>query len=167
VRHAAGEVEMVPLARALRPPFAGPWYDAGADLPDEGGPGAESLAPVVGLWSLRRRGVDPEFTAAAMYSVARLLDGDARRTAGACLLAIAAAEAAAGVVPDGAARAAWASVARRWARTEVPEWAGAVLDAFVRHPDDPRSAAAAARAGGADERLAAAVASARGPSRRS
>ncbi len=152
---ASGEVEMERLKRRLAPPFAGPWYAAAETLADSGSPGAEALALVVGLWSLGRRGLDPEFTAAVMFSVARLVDRDADRAAGACLVAIAAAHSGAGIVGDDAARAAWSAVAERWARAAAPRWAPALLDAVARHADDPAAAGEAARGAGADARLAA------------
>jgi dephospho-CoA kinase len=149
--HEAGEVELERLKRRLDPPFSGPWFEAAASRPDPGLPGAASLALVVGLWSLGRRGLDPDFTAAVMFSVARLVDRDAARTAGACLVAIGAAYAAAGILSDGSVRSAWASLAERWARSPVPAWAGAVLDAAARPPsgDDRLAAGLAALAAAA------------------
>ena len=60
----------------------------------------------------------PEFTAAAMFSTAYLTDRDAERTAGACLVAIAAA------APGRGARADETSAGRA-GRTTAERWAGA------------------------------------------
>jgi len=135
----AGEVEMIRLARLLDPPVTQPWYEAAPPGPeDESGPGAE-------------------FTAGIMFSTARLVDRDGGRTAGACLIAIAAAHAAAGFLPDELARRPWVSIAEHWSQAAVPSWSVAVLHAVSRHPHDRRAAGEAAGLAGADARLAAAL----------
>jgi dephospho-CoA kinase len=154
-------VELEDLKRLLDPPFAGPWYAAPAALGDTT-PGAEALALVVGLWSLGRRGLDSAFTAAAMFSMARLTDGNAERTAGACFVALAAAQAGSGIAPDEPERRAWTATAEKWASAAVPPWAQAIIDAARRHPGDERGAAEASRDAGGDPQLAAGLVAAAG-----
>ncbi|PYQ40223.1 MAG: hypothetical protein DMF77_19020 [Acidobacteria bacterium] len=149
----AGGMEMEGLKRLLVPPFEGPWL-AAAQTPAPPGPGPETLALVVGLWSLLRRGLDPEFTAAAMFSMAYLTDRDAARTAGACLVSLAAAHLGAGVRPREEERRAWTATAERWAGGAVPSWAREIVDAPLREPIDRGGAGEAARAAGIDPRLA-------------
>jgi dephospho-CoA kinase len=149
----AGGVEMEALKRILDPSFAGPWY-AAAEARGDPMPGAQALALVVGLWSLGRRGLDPAFTAAAMFSVARLTDRSAERTAGACLLAIAASQAGSGVASDAADRRAWTATAEKWAGAAVPAWAKAIVETALRHPGEGPGAAEEAQAVGGDSRLA-------------
>jgi hypothetical protein len=151
---AAGGMEMERLKRLLVPPFDGPWL-AAAQTPADFSVGPETLSLVVGLWSLVRRGLDPEFTAAAMFSVAYLTDRDAARTAGACFIALAAAQAGSALAPDEPTRRAWTSTAEKWAAAAVPSWAQAIVDAARRHPGDERGAAKASRAAGGDPQLAA------------
>jgi dephospho-CoA kinase len=150
---AAGGIEMEPVKRLLVPPFGGPWTLA-AQPTAKGNPGPEALALVVGLWSLVRRGLDPEFTAAAMFSMAYLIDRDGARTAGACLLALAAAHLSAGAGPADDERASWTATAEKWARSEVPSWAEAIVEAVRRDPIDREGAREAARGAGIDPRLA-------------
>lgn len=156
----AGGVEMEDLKRLLDPPFAGPWHAASGVL-GAPTPGAEALAVAVGLWSLVRRGLDPAFTAGAMFSIARLTDGNAERTAGACLVALAAARAGSGIAAVEPERRAWTVMAEKWATAAVPPWAQAIVDAALSHPADERGAAKASRAAGGDPRLAAALVAAR------
>jgi hypothetical protein len=150
---AAGGMELERLKGLLVPPFEGPWTLA-AQPTAEGSPGPEAVALVVGLWSLVRRGLDPEFTAAAMLSVAYLIDGDGARTAGACLLALAAAHLAAGARPTEDERTSWTATAEKWARGRVPSWAEAIVEAIRLDPIDRVGAREAARRAGIDPRLA-------------
>jgi dephospho-CoA kinase len=151
---AAGGMEMERLKRILVPPFGGPWTLA-AQPTSTASPGPEALSLVVGLWSLLRRGRDPEFTAAAMFSLAYLIDRDAARTAGACYLALAAAHlSSAGAGPPDDGRGAFTATAERWARSTVPSWAQALVEAVRRDPIDGVGAREAARAAGIDPRLA-------------
>jgi dephospho-CoA kinase len=150
---ASGGVEMERIKRLLVPPFDGPWIGA-ALVPVEPGAGPEALALVVGLWSLVRRGLDPEFTAAAMFSTAYLTHRDAVRTAGACLVSMAAAHLGAGARPAEDERRAWAARAERWAGGSVPSWAHAIVDAAGHDPIDGAGAREAARGAGVDPRLA-------------
>lgn len=151
---AAGSgMEMEPLKRLLVPPFDGPWFTA-APTPEDRSPGPETLSLVVGLWSLVRRGLDPEFTAAAMFSMAYLTDRDGARTAGACLVSLAAAHLGAGLRPREDERRAWTATAEKWAGAAVPPWAQAAVDGARREPIDRGAVVEAARAGGVDPRLA-------------
>ena len=150
---AAGGMEMEQLKRLLVPPFEGPWI-AAADAPGDRSPGPEALALVVGLWSLVRRGLDPEFTAAAMFSMAYLTDRDGARTAGACLLALAAAHLGARARPTDDERRAWTATAEKWAGDPVPSWAHAIVEATCRDPIDRAGAREGARGAGMDPRLA-------------
>src|SRR5207244_13000556 len=131
----AGGMEMEGLKRLLVPPFEGPWL-AAAQTPAPPDPGPETLALVVGLWSLLRRGLDPEFTAAAMFSMAYLTDRDAARTAGACLVSLAAAHLGAGMRPREDERRTWTATAEKWAGTAVPPWAQATVDGALREPTE-------------------------------
>jgi dephospho-CoA kinase len=151
---AAGGVEVERLKRALVPPGAGPWYREAEAFPDAG-PGPEALALVVGLWSLGRRGLDAELTAAAMFSTAYLTGRNRDRAAAACLLAIAAAQVAGGTTPGEADRRSWTATAERWAGGAVPGSSQATVDAALRHAHDERAAADGARAMGGDPLLAA------------
>jgi dephospho-CoA kinase len=150
---AAGAVEMERLKRLLVPPFDGPWL-AAAQAPAPPGPGPETLSLVVGLWSLVRRGLDPEFTAAAMFSMAYLTDRDPARTAGACLVSLAAAHLGAGVGPRPDERRTWTAMAEKWAGGAVPPWAQAMVDGALREAIDRGAGLEAARAAGVDPRLA-------------
>lgn len=150
---AAGGVEMERLARLLVPPPDSPWYAAG-DAPGAPDPGPEALALLVGLWSVARGGFDPPLTAGAMFSIARLTHRDPDRIAGACLLALAAAEVGARLPADEDARRASVRTAERWAAGTVPTAALAVVEAARRHPEDERAAAEAVRAAGGDPALA-------------
>jgi hypothetical protein len=149
----AGGLEMERLKRLLVPPFDGPWM-AAAEPAGPRSPGPEALALVVGLWSLVRRGLDPEFTAAAMFSVAYLTERDAALTAGAGLVSLAAAHLGAGLRPGEDARRAWTATAEKWAGGAVPSWAHAIVDAARSEPIDRAGAHAAARGAGIDPRLA-------------
>jgi dephospho-CoA kinase len=151
---AAGGVEMERLKAALVPPAAGPWYRSAEALPGSV-PGPEALALVVGLWSLGRRGLDAEFTAAVMFSTAYLADGNEDRAAAACLLAIVAAHLAAGTTATEADLPSWTAIAERWAGGAAAGSAHATADAALRHLADERDAAEEARAAGGDPLLAA------------
>jgi dephospho-CoA kinase len=122
--------------------------------------GPEALAVVVGLWSRGRRGLDAEFTAAAMFSTAYLVERDAARIAGACLLAVAATHIASGLGVRPEERAAWTGVAERWAQGPVPAGAQATVEAALGHAGVAETAATAAGALGGDPRVAAALAAA-------
>jgi dephospho-CoA kinase len=150
---AGSGMEMEQLKRLLVPPFDGPWFTA-AQTPGDRSPGPETLSLVVGLWSLVRRGLDPEFTAAAMFSMAYLTDRDAARTAGACLVSLAAAHLGAGMRASQDERRAWTATAEKWAGAAVPPWAQATVDGALREPIDRGPVVEAARAGGVDPRLA-------------
>jgi len=150
---AAGGMEMERLKRFLVPPFEGPWL-AAAQTPAPPIPGPETLSLVVGLWSLVRRGLDPEFTAAAMFSMAYLTDRDSERTAGACLLSLAAAHLGAGMPPRADESRAWTATAEKWGGGAVPSWAHGIVDAALGQPIDRARAVEAARAAGVDPRLA-------------
>src|SRR5205814_1074886 len=104
-----------------------------------------------------RRGLDPAFTAGAMFSMARLTDGNAERTAGGCLVALAAAQAGSGIAAGEPERRAWTAMAEKWASAAVPPWAQVIVDAALSHPADERGAARASRAAGGDPQLAAAL----------
>ena len=102
---AAGGVEMERLKRALVPPAAvarGTWPQSRFPIR---GPVRRRWPWWSGLWSLGRRGLDAEFTAAVMFSTAYLTDRHAARAAAACLLAIAAAQLAGGAAAGEAALA--------------------------------------------------------------
>jgi len=150
---AAGGVEMERIKRLLVPPFDGPWIGA-ALVPGGPGPGPEALALVVGLWSRIRRGLDAEFTAAAMFSTAYLTHRDAVRTAGACLVSLAAAHLAAGIRATDDERRAWTATAERWGGGSVPSWAHAIVEAAGRDPIDRAAARESARGATIDPRLA-------------
>ncbi|HET6900224.1 MAG TPA: dephospho-CoA kinase [Vicinamibacteria bacterium] len=150
---AASGMEMERLKRLLVPPFEGPWL-AAASEPDGRTAGPEALAVVVGLWSLMRRGLDPEFTASAMFSAACLTHRDDERTAGACLLSLAAARLGAGLRADEDERRSWTAGAEKWARHPVPSWAHAIVDGARRDPPDGAGAREAAHRAGIDPRVA-------------
>ena len=150
---AAGSVEMEQVKRLLVPPFDGPWLAAGL-APGASEPGPEALALVVGLWSLVRRGLDPEFTAGAMFSTAYLTHRDAVRTAGGCLVSLAAAHLGAGSRPTEDERRSWTATAQKWAGAGVPSWAEAIVDAAWRPTVDHGATREAAHAAGVDPRLA-------------
>jgi hypothetical protein len=89
-----------------------------------------------------------------MFSTAYLTHRDAVRTAGACLLSLAAAHLGAGARPTGDERRAWTATAERWAGGSVPSWAHAIVDAAGRDPIDGAGARESARAAQIDPRLA-------------
>jgi dephospho-CoA kinase len=151
---AADGIEMERLKRALVPPADGPWYEAAGALPPDG-PGPEALSLVVGLWSLGRAGLDAEFTAGAMFSMARLVDSRPERAAGAGLLAVAAQQIAGGAAIDERAASLWTEIAERWAGAAVPASARATAEAARRHPADPHAAGERAGATGGEPRIAA------------
>jgi dephospho-CoA kinase len=153
---AANGMEMEQLKRLLVPPFEGPWL-AAASEPDGRNTGPEALAVVVGLWSLVRRGLDPEFTASAMFSAACLTHRDDERTAGACLLSLAAARLGAGLRADEEERRSWTAEAEKWARHPVPSWAHSIADGARRDPPDLAATREAAHRAGIDPRVAGAL----------
>jgi dephospho-CoA kinase len=110
----AGGLEMERLAARLVPPASGPWYRA-ADAA-AGEPRPETLAVPVALWSLARRGDDPDHTVAAAASLARLTHRDPSALADACLFALALAHvgAAGGLAGLAARWPAWLRLAARW-----------------------------------------------------
>jgi hypothetical protein len=89
-----------------------------------------------------------------MFSVAYLTDRDAARTAGACLVSLAAAHLAAGRRPAEDERTAWTATAEKRAGGRVPSWAHAIVDAARRAPVDRAAARESARGAGIDPRLA-------------
>jgi len=150
---AAGGMEMEALKRFLVPPFEGPWF-AAASEPDGRSAGPEALAVVIGLWALMRRGLDTEFTASAMFTAAYLTHRDDERTAGACLLSLAAARLGAGLRAGEDERRSWTAAAETWARHAVPSWSHAVVDGALRDPPDRAGAREAAHRAGVDPRVA-------------
>ncbi len=82
---AHGGLDLQACAAALDPPHDGPWYQA-ATLPVDG-PGPESLAGPLALWSLARRGADEVFLAGAASALARLTHDDAASVTRAVLAA--------------------------------------------------------------------------------
>ena len=110
----AGGLEMERLAARLAPPAAPPWYRAAAAEREE--PRPETLAVPVALWSLARRGNDPEHTAAAAASLARLTHRDPSVIADACFLALALSHVGAEGTLAGMAEQwpAWSRLAARW-----------------------------------------------------
>jgi hypothetical protein len=153
---ASGGIEMERLKQTLLPPADGPWYVAGGAVSNDSA-GPERLSLVVGLWSLGRAGLDAEYAAGAMLSMALLTDGRPDRAAGGVLLAVATAQLTGGAAADDRAVALWTEIAQRWAGATVPGPARATLEAAVRHGGDPSAAEKAARAGGGDPVLAAAL----------
>lgn len=105
------------MARAMTPPWIGPWYEASRAYAP-GAPAETLMGPAV-LWSLGWHGPDDECTLATAVSIARLTHHDAEAQARAGVVALALLEVArSGMVPaDLAAR-----VARRGALVE--RWTG-------------------------------------------
>ena len=153
---AAGGLEMLALARRLRPPGAGPWYRVARS--GEPGPWPEALAAPLAVWALAR-GVDDEWLAGAAHSLARLTHDDGESVAGA-VLAVLAAHA---VVHEGSLRSLddrsgdRESRAHRWGRARPAPRVRRALEAALAHPHDPEAAGAAAEARGAEPGFAAAL----------
>jgi dephospho-CoA kinase len=110
-----GAPEMERLALRLEPPATSPWYRAAAAAAED--PRPETLAVPVALWSLARRGDDPDHAAAAAASLARLTHRDPSVIADACLFALALAHvgAAGGLAGLPSRWAGWSRLAARWA----------------------------------------------------
>jgi dephospho-CoA kinase len=155
----AGAVEMNRLARLLVPPFDGPWH-AAADAMPAAEPGPDALALAVGLWSRARRGEDDAFTAAAMFSVARLTHREPARIADAVLVALAAAHAGARERGGPEEIASWSATARRWADADTTRAAPTAVSAGWAQADPVRAGATAAATGG-DPLIARGLAAAR------
>jgi dephospho-CoA kinase len=150
----AGGPEMERLAARLVPPPARPWYDAADGDAPEAGP--ETLAVPVALWSLGRRGDDPEYTAGVAASLARLTHRAPAARADAALMALALAAAAVGGLEGARGRLSTsAALAERWAACRPGGLVGEALDLARRHPLDP--AAARAQGSGAAAPLAGAL----------
>jgi dephospho-CoA kinase len=139
----SGGLEVDHVAARLSPRAPGPWYRAAdADAP---GPGPETLAPAVALWSLLRRGDDPDYAASAAATVARLTHRDPRALADATLVALTFVAAAAGGL--GEARRRWSeslALATRWGGTAPSGKGEDVLQLALAHRGDPAAACAAA-----------------------
>jgi dephospho-CoA kinase len=112
----AGDLELERVRRLLVPPADGLWYRAARA--DEGRPGPEALAAPLSLWALSRTGADPDFLAAAAFSLARLTHTQPSAHTAACLHALAVQElAASGQIPENLGR--FEGLARRWGGAEV------------------------------------------------
>lgn len=131
----AGGPEMERLARLLVPPARGPWYRAPADAR---GPGPETLAGPIALWSLARAGADDDHVAAAAATFARLTHSDAGARAEACLQALLLQSAAAGIVDPGLRDrlGAYTRLAARWGGAPPGGRVRDALRAALRHPQD-------------------------------
>ena len=115
-----GGIDLARLATLLAPPAQGPWYRAAQ--PGQAGPGPESLAAPLALWSVSR-GSDDETLAAAAASLARLTHLEAEAVSGACFAALAAGAwlRSGGVPPDHEISLAQrAAAAERWGGAPVP-----------------------------------------------
>jgi dephospho-CoA kinase len=113
-----GGLEMERVSRLLVPPAEGPWYRAARD--GDGDPGPEALAVPVALWAISRAGLDPDFLAAAAFSMARLTHSSACRLTTACLHVLAVGElAATGDVPGDLQPLV--RLAGEWGGTAVPD----------------------------------------------
>jgi dephospho-CoA kinase len=148
-------IEMSTVARLAGAPAGRPWYRTASAHP----PHPAAVAVPIVLWALARRGLDAEFLAYAVASVARAAGAPASTVATACAFAEVLAHVAAigGIRGDLTALADEAERrARRWSDTS-PEraWRAAVAVAAA-HPDDPVAARAAAAAG-ADADMAGAL----------
>jgi dephospho-CoA kinase len=135
-------LEMERVAACLSPAAGGPWYRAAREAAGE--PGPEALAAPLALWALVRRGDDPELTAAAAASVARLTHREPSRLADAVLMALALAAAATGGLEE--ARGRWptlVALAERWGGDAASARVGQALDVALRHPTGAEAARAA------------------------
>jgi dephospho-CoA kinase len=118
----AGVVPLPALARALDPPWTGPWYAAAAAATAGSGP-EDLLGPVV-LAALACHGDDSDYVLAAAFSTARLTHTQAEACAGALAFALALAEVhRSGALPRDLAERVRAQQGRivRWAGVPVPE----------------------------------------------
>ncbi len=151
-------LELEALARQLVPPARGPWYGAGEE--------AAALVPAcrlgvgLGAWGESRRGLDPEFVAAAAASVARLTHADRASRTDACLVALVALErATAGEASGfGALVASSRPLAARFGGDAPSGRLDAVWAALERFPREPAQASAHAAGLGGDGPTAAALA---------
>jgi dephospho-CoA kinase len=111
-------LEMERLARHRSPRSSGSWYEgarAGERL------GAETLVGPLVLWALARAGDDPDFTAAAAASLARLVHPEAERRARTVLSALVLHEAVvSGRAPQVSERAS--RLAKRWGGSAGTPW---------------------------------------------
>ena len=89
-----------------------------------------------------------------MFTAAYLTHRDDERTAGACLLSLAAARLGAGRRADEDERRSWTAAAEKWARHAVPSWAHAIVDAAGRDSRDRADPREVARRAGIDPRVA-------------
>ncbi|MBN2369445.1 MAG: dephospho-CoA kinase [Vicinamibacteria bacterium] len=122
---AAGVVDLMRLARRMRPPHDGPWYTAARnEIPK--GPGPEALTAPLVVWILARGRADRERVVAAAASLARLTHRDSSAIAGACLFAEALFEAATG--DRGGHPESWTC----W-KTESEKWGGGAPPPRVVH----------------------------------
>jgi dephospho-CoA kinase len=138
----AGGPEMERLARALVPPARGPWYRAAER---DAGPGPETLAAPIALWSLARAGPDDDHVVAAAASLARLTHADPSARTDACLQALLLHSAAvAGTVdPDLRQRLyAYMDLAARWGGARPGARVREALQSALRHPQDAARASA-------------------------
>jgi len=145
-------IEMERLARLLAPAVARPWYLAANDYRE--GPGPETLAVPLVLWSSGQRGLDREYLTAVSATVARLTHAEAGPVTGACLFGQVLLQAAAtGRISDatGEAWEEWCAMASRWGGGAAPAWVAAVVDAAAIHSTDPAAATAAAGRRGVPE----------------
>lgn len=154
---ATGGPEMGGIARLLSPPGGVPWYRSARE--QEAGPGPETLAGALVLWTLAGRGADAPFLLAAAASLARLTHRDPAAVAAACLAALALHEvAASGALPgDLEPRLVdWGQASEPWAGVLPP----ARVEIAVRaaRSGDPLAARRAAREAGGEPDLAGALA---------
>ena len=120
----AGGLEMESLACQLSPAPQGSWYE-GARAGEQ--PGAEVLVGPLVLWALARAGDDPDFTAAAAASLARLVHPEANRRTRTVLSALVLHEAVVGGSEPGVSARA-RRLAERWGGSSGAEWRQADLE---------------------------------------
>ena len=124
----AGGLEMESLARQLTPTPQGAWYE-GARPGEQ--PGAEALVGALVAWALARAGDDPDFTAAAAASLARMLHPEPARRTRAVLTALVLHEAVVGrSEPAVSARAR--RLAERWGGSSGAALPQADLESITR-----------------------------------
>lgn len=125
----AGGLEMESLACQLSPAPRGSWYEAAR--PGEQ-PGAEVLVGPLVLWALARAGDDPDFTAAAAASLARLVHPESTRRTRAVLSALVLHEAVVGGSEPGVSARA-RRLAERWGGgSSSAEWRQADVESVTR-----------------------------------